>query len=477
MSPNHILKSPVPTDLGPVHIVGIGGIGMSAIAEVMIDLGWRVQGSDSKASANTERLIQKGVRVYVGHEASNVSGAGAVVISSAIKPGNPEVDEARRRGLPIVPRAEMLAELMRVKWTVAVAGTHGKTTTTTMVATLLDAAGFDPTVIGGGIMAAYNSNAKVGRGAWIVAEADESDGTFIRLRPTIGIVTNIDPEHLDYWKSFDALKAAFETFVRDLPFYGFGVVCLDHEEVQKLVDRVKDRRIVTYGFTPQADIRAANLRMGPEGARFDVLLRGRDGSDDEMRDVFLPMAGAHNVQNALAAIAVGWNLGVGGQAMRRALAQFAGVKRRFTTVGNWQGLRIIDDYGHHPKEIAAVLKAAREVAGETARVIAVVQPHRFSRLQDLFGEFSTCFNDSDVVMVADVYTAGEAPIPGIHADALVDSLRSHGHRCALKLPDFAALPGLVKEHGRPGDLVICLGAGDITSYAQALAGQLAEAGG
>ena len=466
------LKRPTPIDLGAVHIIGIGGIGMSAIADVMMDLGYVVQGSDAKASVNTERLEKKGAKIFVGHAAENVIGAGAVVISSAIKAGNPELDEARRRGLPIVPRAEMLAELMRVKWTVAVAGTHGKTTTTTMVATLMDAARLDPTVIGGGIMAAYNSNAKVGTGEWMVVEADESDGTFIRLRPTIGIVTNIDPEHLDYWKSFDALKAAFETFVRDLPFYGFGVLCLDHEEVQALVDKVKDRRIITYGFNPQADIRATNVTMSAEGARFDVHVRSKDNSFDEMREVTLPMAGAHNVQNALAAIAVAWNLGVGAQAMRRALRQFGGVKRRFTHAGSWNDVRIIDDYGHHPKEIAAVLRAAREVIAEDAHVIAVVQPHRFSRLHDLFREFSTCFNDADHVIVTDVYNAGETPIEGVDAQALVDSLKSHGHKSAQKLASFTELAPLIAAQARPGDIVVCLGAGDITTHAQALPGQL-----
>lgn len=465
-------KRPTPIDLGAVHIIGIGGIGMSAIADVMMDLGYVVQGSDAKASVNTERLEKKGARIFIGHAAENVIGAGAVVISSAIRAGNPELDEARRRGLPIVPRAEMLAELMRVKWTVAIAGTHGKTTTTTMVATLMDAARLDPTVIGGGIMAAYNSNAKVGSGDWMVVEADESDGTFIRLRPTIGIVTNIDPEHLDYWKNFDALKAAFEIFVRDLPFYGFGVLCLDHEEVQALVDKVKDRRIVTYGFNPQADIRATNVTMSAEGARFDVHVRGKDGSFDEMREVTLPMAGAHNVQNALAAIAVAWNLGVGAQAMRRALRQFGGVKRRFTHVGSWNDVRIIDDYGHHPKEIVAVLRAARDVVAEGAHVIAIVQPHRFTRLHDLFREFSTCFNDADHVIVTDVYTAGETPISGIDAQALVDSLRSHGHKSAQKLASFADLAPLIAAEAHPGDIVVCLGAGDITTHAQALPGQL-----
>jgi UDP-N-acetylmuramate--alanine ligase len=462
----------IPFDLGPVHIVGIGGIGMSAIAEVMLTLGYTVQGSDARAGANTERLARQGVRIMIGHAADNIAGAGAVVISSAIKAGNPELDEARRRGLPVVPRADMLAELMRQKWSVAIAGTHGKTTTTTMIATLLDAAKIDPTVIGGGIMAAYGSNAKVGRGDWMVVEADESDGTFTKLRPTIGVVTNIDPEHLDYWKDFDALKKGFEDFVHAIPFYGYGVMCLDHEEVQKLVERVRDRRLITYGFNPQADVRATNLRLDADGARYDVTLRGRDGSLDEMRDVRLAMPGAHNVQNSLAAIAVASALGAGATAIRGALAKFGGVKRRFTTTGVWNGVRIIDDYAHHPKEIAAVLAAARGVTGDHGRVIAVVQPHRFSRLNDLFSDFSTCFNDADAVLVADVYPAGEAPIPGVDAPALAASLARHGHRNARYLASLEDLPAEAAKIARAGDLVVLLGAGDITAHANALPSRL-----
>lgn len=466
----------IPFDLGPVHIVGIGGIGMSAIAEVMLTLGYTVQGSDARAGPNTERLARQGVRIMIGHAAGNIDGAGAVVISSAIKPGNPELDEARRRGLAIVPRADMLAELMRLKWSVAIAGTHGKTTTTAMIAALLDAASLDPTVIGGGIMAAYGSNAKVGRGDWMVVEADESDGTFNKLRPTIGVVTNIDPEHLDYWKDFDALKRGFEEFVRAIPFYGYGVMCLDHEEVQKLVERVRDRRIITYGFNPQADVRATSLRLDADGARFDVTLRGRDGALEEMRDVRLAMPGAHNVQNSLAAIAVASALGAGSGAIRAALGAFGGVKRRFTTTGVWNGVRIVDDYAHHPREIAAVLAAARGVVGDGGRVIAVVQPHRFSRLNDLFPEFSTCCNDADAVLVADVYPAGEAPIPGVDAAALAASLTRHGHRSARHLQSLEELPGEAAKIARSGDLIVLLGAGDITAWANALPARLEALG-
>ena len=466
------MARPAPFDVGPVHFVGIGGIGMSGIAEVMLNLGYKVQGSDAKASANTDRLAEKGATIHIGHAASNADGAGVVVISSAIKSGNPEVDAARARGVPIVRRADMLAELMRLKWTVAIGGTHGKTTTTSMVAALLVAGGVDPTIINGGIINAYGSNARVGAGDWMVVEADESDGTFTRLRATAVVVTNIDPEHLDHYGTVEALHQGFQTFVDSIPFYGFAVLCTDHPQVQALAARTQDRRVVTYGFNPQADVCAANVRPGKDGVTFDVVARRRgEGPGVTMHDLFLPVAGRHNVQNAVGAIAVARELGVGDAAIRAGLKGFAGVKRRFTTTGVVGGVRVIDDYGHHPVEIAAVLKAAREVAD--GRIIAVVQPHRFSRLRDLFQDFSTCFNDADVVAVADVYPAGEAPIPGIDADSLVASLISHGHRRAVKLGPLDNLSDLVRAEARPGDMVVCLGAGDITAHANALPGRLA----
>jgi UDP-N-acetylmuramate--alanine ligase len=398
--------------------------------------------------------------------------AGVVVVSSAIKAGNPEIDLARERGLPIVKRADMLAELMRLKWSVAVGGTHGKTTTTSMVAALLVAGAKDPTVINGGVINAYGSNARMGGGDWMVVEADESDGSFTRLRATAVIVTNMDPEHLDHYGGVDAMNAAYQTFVDSIPFYGFAVLCTDHPVVQGLAGRTTDRRVITYGFNPQADVVAANVRPSKEGSTFDVIARRRGaGPGVTMHDLFLPVAGRHNVQNAVAAIAVARELGVNDQAIREGLKGFEGVKRRFTTTGVWNEVLIVDDYGHHPVEIAAVLKAAREVT--SGRVIAVVQPHRFTRLRDLFQDFSTCFNDADMVAITDVYPAGEAPIAGIDAPHLVQSIARHGHRDVSHLASLEDLPAFVRARAQPGDLVVCLGAGDITSFAAALPGRLA----
>jgi len=453
----------LPTDIGPIHFVGIGGIGMSGIAEVLLNHGYDVQGSDLKTSPITDRLAGLGARIFVGQTAQNLTGAEVVVISSAIKPGNPELDEARRRGLPVVRRAEMLAELMRMKSNVAVAGTHGKTTTTTMVATLLDAGGIDPTVINGGIIHAYGSNARMGQGEWMVVEADESDGTFIKLPATIAIVTNIDPEHMEHYGTMDALRGAFYTFVHNIPFYGLAVCCTDHAEVQALVGRVTDRRIVTYGFNAQADVRAVDLSYENGVAHFDVILRDGDLRIDAMR---LPMPGDHNVLNALSAIAVARHLGMKGDEIRTALANFKGVNRRFTKVAEVGGVTIIDDYGHHPVEIAAVLRAARQAT--KGRVIAVHQPHRYSRLHDLFEDFCTCFNDADVVVIADVYGAGEDPIEGATKEGLVAGLIKHGHHHALVLDDETCLADLIKHEAGPGDMVVCLGAGTISGWAHAL---------
>lgn len=463
---------PVPFDTGPVHFIGIGGIGMSGIAAVMINLGYRVQGSDAKASANTERLIAQGARIMIGHRAENLGEAGVVVISSAIKSGNPEMEAARARGLPIVRRADMLAELMRLRWSVAIGGTHGKTTTTSMVAALLEAGGKDPTVINGGIINAYGANTRMGAGDWMVVEADESDGTFTRLRATAVVVTNMDPEHLDHYGSAEAMNAAYQTFVESIPFYGFAVMCLDHPQVQALAARTLDRRTITYGFNPQADVCGANVRATKDGATFDVIARKRgDGPGVTLHDLFLPVAGRHNVQNAIAAIAVARELGVTDQAIRKGLAGFTGVKRRFTTVGVWNDVRIIDDYGHHPVEIAAVLKAAREVTD--GRIIAIAQPHRYTRLRDLFIDFSTCFNEADVVAVTDVYSAGEAPIDGISGESLAASIAAHGHRAVERLASLEAMADFVRAHAKPGDVVVCLGAGDITTFANALPDDLA----
>lgn len=448
----------LPHDIGPIHFVGIGGIGMSGIAEVLINHGFRVQGSDLRETPITKRLAEKGAKIFIGQRAANLKGAAVVVISSAIKAGNSELDTARSLKLPVVRRAEMLAELMRLKNNIAVAGTHGKTTTTSMVATLLDAGHMDPTVINGGIIHAYGSNARMGTGEWMVVEADESDGTFNRLPATIAIVTNIDPEHMDHYGSFDALREAFHTFVSNIPFYGLAVCCIDHPEVQALVGRISDRRVVTYGFNPQSDVRVVDLHYDDGIACFDVVLAGEG---DVIENIRLPMPGDHNVSNALSAIAVARHLGISHDDIRTALENFAGVNRRFTRVGVVDGVTIIDDYAHHPVEIAAALKAARQAT--KSKVIAVHQPHRYSRLDDLFEDFCKCFNDADVVIIADVYAAGEDPIEDRGRDALVAGISGHGHRRVLALENEDALPDLVRAEASTGDMVICLGAGTISA--------------
>ncbi|MET4386472.1 UDP-N-acetylmuramate--alanine ligase [Bradyrhizobium sp. F1.4.3] len=465
----------LPREIGPIHFVGIGGIGMSGIAEVLVNLGYTVQGSDASDNYNLDRLRKAGAKVSIGHKAENVDGADVVVVSSAIKRDNPELMAARERRIPVVRRAEMLAELMRLKSCVAIAGTHGKTTTTTMVATLLDAGDLDPTVINGGIINAYGSNARLGAGEWMVVEADESDGTFLKLPTEVAIVTNVDPEHLDHFKTFDAVQDAFRHFVENLPFYGFAVMCIDHPVVQSLVGKIEDRRIITYGENPQADARLLDLTPMGGGSRFKVAFRNRKtGAVHEIEDLMLPMPGRHNASNATAAIAVARELGVSDDAIRKALAGFGGVKRRFTKTGEWNGVTVIDDYGHHPVEIAAVLKAARE--STNGKIVAVVQPHRYTRLQSLFEEFCTCFNDADAVIVADVYAAGETPIEGIDRDHFVAGLRAHGHREVIPLPAASELAGIVKGLATSGDLVVCLGAGNITQWAYALPGELKALG-
>lgn len=457
----------LPLELGPIHFVGIGGIGMSGIAEVLITLGYKVQGSDLRRGEITNRLERLGATIFQGQHADNLGDASVVVVSTAIKKDNPELEEARLRGLPVVRRAEMLAELMRMRSNVAVAGTHGKTTTTTLVATMLDKGGLDPTVVNGGVIHAYGSNARAGAGEWMVVEADESDGSFNRLPATIAIVTNIDPEHMDHWGSFDALRQGFQDFVSNIPFYGVAVCCTDDPEVQALVGRLTDRRVLTYGFNAQADFRATNLTYEKGIAHFDIALQAED---DVIEGCTLPMPGDHNVSNALAAVAVGRHLGMKKAEIRAALAGFEGVSRRFTRVGEVDGVTIIDDYGHHPVEIAAVLKAARQAC--SGRIIAVHQPHRYSRLKSLFEDFCTCFNEADVIAITDVYPAGEEPIPGASRDDLVAGLIAHGHRHARAVLDETDLARLVKEQARPGDMVVCLGAGSISTWANALPDRL-----
>ncbi|MEF2074222.1 UDP-N-acetylmuramate--L-alanine ligase [Consotaella aegiceratis] len=459
-------------NIGPVHFIGIGGIGMSGIAEVLVNLGYTVQGSDQAENANVQRLRGLGVEVSVGHRAENLGKAEVVVVSTAIKRSNPELMAARERLLPIVRRAEMLAELMRFRQAIAIGGTHGKTTTTSMVATLLDAGGLDPTVVNGGIINAYGTNARMGEGDWMVVEADESDGTFLKLPADIAVVTNIDPEHLDHYGTFDAVKEAFKGFVENVPFYGFAVMCLDHPVVQSLVSEIEDRRIITYGETIQADARFGNVRVDGPKSIFDVTIRDRvTGQSDEIAGLVLPMPGLHNVSNATAAIAVAHRLGIPADDIRKGLAGFGGVKRRFTHTGSTNGVDVYDDYGHHPVEIRAVLAAARRSAGR--RVIAVVQPHRYTRLQSLFSEFAACFNDADSVVLAPVYAAGEEPIEFVNSQMLAERMKLGGHRDVRLIDDPSELAPLIDTMAEPGDMVICLGAGSITNWAYALPGELA----
>lgn len=458
----------VGTEIGTIHFVGIGGIGMSGIAEVMHNLGYKVQGSDIAEGYVVEGLRKRGIKVMIGHAAENLGDAAVVVTSTAVKRSNPEVAAALEHRVPVVRRAEMLAELMRLKRTVAVAGTHGKTTTTSMVAALLDAGGVDPTVINGGIINSYGSNARLGASEWMVVEADESDGSFLRLDGTIAVVTNIDPEHLDHYGDFDAVKKAFVEFIENVPFYGCAVLCIDHPEVQAVIPKVRDRRVVTYGFSAQADVRGENVTPYPGGNKFDAVIRQRDGSQRRIEGIDLPMPGRHNVQNALAAVAVAVEMGCPDATIQSGFAKFHGVKRRFTKVGEVAGATVIDDYGHHPVEIRAVLAAAREGV-QTGRVIAVVQPHRFTRLRDHLEDFESAFNDADMVFAAPVYPAGEQPIEGVNSDVMVKGMKARGHRSAQVVSGPEELAEALAGVIAPGDMVVCLGAGDITKWAAGLA--------
>lgn len=463
----------MPQTIGLVHFIGIGGIGMSGIAEVLHNLGYKVQGSDQADSANVQRLRDKGIEVFVGHEAGNLGDAEVVVVSTAIKKNNPELIAAREKFLPVVRRAEMLAELMRFRNAIAIGGTHGKTTTTSMVGTLLEAGGLDPTVINGGIINAYGTNARMGEGEWMVVEADESDGTFLKLPADVAVVTNIDPEHLDHYGNFDAVREAFQQFVHNVPFYGFGVMCLDHPEVQSLVSKIEDRKVITYGENPQADVRFSNVRHDGPVSVFDVeIRRRRTGQRISMEGLRLPMPGLHNVSNATAAIAVAQRLGISTDDIRKGLAAFSGVKRRFTFVGEWNGVSVYDDYGHHPVEIKAVLKAARESC--SGKVIAVHQPHRYSRLSSLMADFAACFNDADTIMISPVYAAGEDPIEGASAEGLVSRIKSAGHRDARVVSGPDEIASQIATIAKPGDFILMLGAGNITSWAAALPDALSK---
>ena len=453
----------VPLDIGAIHFIGIGGIGMSGIAEIMHNLGYRVQGSDAAENANVKRLRAMGITVHIGHNADNLNGAHVVVYSSAVKPGNVEFDAARALSLPLVRRAEMLAEIMRLRSCIAIAGTNGKTTTTTLVASLLDAGGMDPTVVNGGIINAYGTNARLGAGEWVVVEADESDGTFLRLPATVAVVTNVDPDHLDFYGTFENMRDAFQRFVENVPFYGFAVLCIDHPEVQAMVGRITDRRIVTYGLSPQADARAVNVSFSEGASRFDCLFTDRrTGTETRLDGMRLPMPGEHNVQNAMAAIVVARELGVKDEVIRKGLGEFRGVGRRFTKVGEVNGAAIIDDYAHNPFKIAAALRAARQAY--KGPIVAVVQPHRFTRLRDTFEQFATCLNDADVAVIAPVYTAGEAPIEGINRDTYVEALRAHGHRNVITIDGEDDLAAAVAPYVKPGAAIVGTGAGSITTW-------------
>jgi UDP-N-acetylmuramate--alanine ligase len=464
----------LPLDVGMIHVIGIGGIGMSGIAEILFNLGYKVQGSDVSEGQNVDRLRGLGITVHIGHRAENVENVSVVVVSSAIKGENPEIAAAREKRIPVVRRSEMLSEIMRLKMAVAIAGTHGKTTTTSITAALLDAANMQPTVINGGIINAYGTNVHLGSGEWMVVEADESDGTFTKLPATIAVVTNIDPEHLDYYGDFKQLKSAFKQFLENIPFYGFCVMCLDHPVVQELVGHIHDRRIITYGLSTQADIRATNIVVDGDGQHFDLQFRDAQGNDNTKKGFMLPMHGNHNLCNALAGIAVAKELGINDDVIKKGLYEFSGVKRRFTRTGCVNGVTIIDDYGHHPVEITATLKSARQAAAGRS-VIAVIQPHRYSRVRDLFAEFSSCANEADKVIIADIYPAGEQPIEGITRDALVKSMIQHGHKAVYALDSQDDLVQMVRTHAQSGDYVICLGAGSISAWANALPEQLLKA--
>ncbi len=469
----------MPRNLGPFHIIGIGGIGMSAIAEILRGLGYEVRGSDQTDGANVRRLRKKGIVVFVGHAAEHVEGAGVVVISTAVKPGNPELDAALAQGLPVISRAEILAEIMRLYDTVAITGTHGKTTTTSLTAHLLEAGEVDPTVITGGVVKAWDSNARLGEGNWMVVEADESDGTFLKLPTRIGVVTNIDPEHMDHYGSYEAIRQAFRQFFAQVPFYGLMVACVDHPEVRRILaedettNAQRRRRILTYGQDETADLQLESFAPNGGSVRFTVRLGPRvPGGARRLRDLVLPLPGRYNATNALAAMAVAMELGVEDDVIRKALAGFAGVHRRFTFTGSWNGVNVYDDYAHHPVEIAEVLEAARHAA--KGRVIAVMQPHRYSRLQSFFDGFAACFARADVVLVAPVYAAGEKPIPQIDHERLAARIREKGHRRAMSLSGRDVLAPTLLRLVRPGDVIICLGAGDVSRWASELPSELAS---
>ncbi|MGW8284951.1 MAG: UDP-N-acetylmuramate--L-alanine ligase [Candidatus Deferrimicrobiaceae bacterium] len=442
-----------------IHFVGIGGIGMSGIAELLLNLGYRVSGSDLRLSDTTERLEAAGAMIRSGHGAANIpEDARVVVVSSAVRQDNEEVVEAHRRKIPVIPRAEMLAELMRMKYGIAIAGTHGKTTTTSMVATVLAAAGWDPTAVVGGKLNSLGSNAKLGSGDFLVAEADESDGSFVKLSPTVAVVTNIDPEHLDYYSGIGQIKETFLHFLNKVPFYGFAVLCVDHPNVQELIPSLQ-KTYVTYGFSHQADYRADNVVSEGMVNRFRVVRRG-----ELLGEFSLTAAGRHNVSNALAAVTVASELGIPVDKIREGLADYRGVHRRFQVKGERDGVTVVDDYGHHPAEIRATLEAAREVWPDR-RVVVGFQPHRYSRTNALFQEFLSAFHEADLLFVFDVYPAGEEPIPGASGERLCEAIRNHGHKAAFYAGKAAEAAADVLPRLRPGDIFLIMGAGDVWKLA------------
>lgn len=465
-----------------IHFVGIGGIGMSGIAEVLFNLGYKVSGSDVIESANIKRLRELGLMIHLGHDATNITHAQIVVVSTAVSKENPEVLAAKQQGIAVVQRAEMLAELMRLKFSVAISGTHGKTTTTSLMAALFDEAGLHPTIINGGILNAYHTNARLGSGDWVIAEADESDGSFTKLFPTFAVVTNIDEDHMDFYKDFDDIRKAFSTFLERIPFYGAAIMCVDHPEVEKMAKTLLDKRVITYGFSKDAHVRGVNIVQTPEGTSFDVDITPSSHASlyrqeniavtllpRRIKNLFLPMVGMHNVQNVLSVVAMALELGFSDAVIKNALSHFKGVKRRFTQVGQCHGMTIIDDYAHHPVEIQTTLKAARQAT--TGRVIAVLQPHRYSRLNAFFEDFVHSLDLADIAIIAPVFSAGESPLEGVNSTTLAQRMHALGHN-VYEITEQSDLAPLLRHIGQPGDLILCMGAGSITYWAASLPQEL-----
>ena len=464
-----MLKSP--KNLGIIHFIGIGGIGMSGIAEILFQSGYHVQGSDLKQSNNTNRLEKLGIKVYIGQKKSNIIDAKIIVVSTAISEKNEEFIAAKKMFLPIVHRSEMLGELMRLKQSIAIAGTHGKTTTTSLIAKMIEENGMDPTIINGGIISSLDSNARLGKGEWMVVEADESDGSFSKLNPTAAIITNIDIEHLDYHKNEDNLENAFYNFVSSIPFYGFVCLCIDNPRTQRLISKLENKKVITYGMSANADIRATNIYYQNNQMNFSLNIKNNKEFEENVYKIEFSMIGMHNIQNALATIATGIELKIPLTKIKNTLKNFTGVERRFQKVGNFKNTTIIDDYGHHPVEINSALSAARFLAPES-KIIAIFQPHRYSRLKDLFNDFCSCFNKADYVFLLDVYAAGEKSIKKFESINLEKGLADYGHKNVLYIQNQNLLAKNLLKLIQPNDLIICLGAGSITKIANSLEEEL-----